>query len=112
MVYNEFIRTSLFIIFWLQVLLWKRIRKRFLGGLRPGRRTGKKDPEWRFLEEQINHALDRYDKIEGLQDRLITPIDKQYVLFMKKIYEVMHQYAAAATQKATLPHIENKNVKH
>lgn len=72
----------------------------------------KKDPEWRFLEEQIHHALDRFETVEGLQDRLITPIDKQYVLFMKKIYEVMRQNEAAATQKAVLPHVDHKDVKH
>lgn len=72
----------------------------------------KKDPEWRFLEEQIHHALDRFETVEGLQDRLITPIDKQYVLFMKKIYEVMHQNEAAATQKAVLPHVDHKDIKH
>lgn len=72
----------------------------------------KKDPEWRFLEEQIHHALDRFETVEGLQDRLITPIDKQYVLFMKKIYEVMHLNEAAATQKTVLPHVDHKDIKH
>jgi len=72
----------------------------------------KKDPEWRFLEEQIHHALNRFETIEGLQDRLITPIDKQYVLFMKKIYEVMRQNEAAATQKAVLPHVTKKIMKN
>ena len=57
------------------------------------------DPEWRFLEEQIHHALDKFAKVEGLQDMLVSPIDKQYLIFMKKIYEVLQSDRASDLRK-------------
>lgn len=71
-----------------------------------------KDPEWRFLEKQIVETLDQFAKLEGLQERLITPIDKQYLIFMQKIFEVMRQNEAAALHRAASPHLESRDIKH